>query len=669
MIDPVVCTLKLMEGFGLFLNDEELHISRRKSQALLAYLWLKVNHTETRTRLSTLLWSRSGDNEARVSLRQELSRLNKELCGRNNLVLLSGDKFAIWLARSPPPTDAEAIIWELEAGRIPSLLLEKALLNEQFLASFTGIDPELDLWISVQRSTFTKRCVRALSAIGERARGTELSKDAALALFNLDPSDESACRQLIEFAAAEGNMPEAMRLYKELNTLLWDNYGVRPSRALCDYVNALTKPEAPPPPTPQFPMPNRGGGDGKLLLLVHPVALAHAATEATQRFAVLRTELIGALSRFRDWSVREFNAADRRLADLQDGDKVYEVVISGETLAEADFLTVNLVSISTRTCLWSEHLKVDYLHFTGQQRDTIRKIAFALNIEISAHRLSWILGNGESALDVYDKWLLGQSLLLNWRPKDEARAEALFRSILAQSATFAPAISSLVQILNSRHHVFPGVMRSREREIEALTLARRASQMAPHDCRTQLTLAWSYLMNDQFDQAVHYFRMAVDINDNDLWTLISAAQGLCYAGEKASSVELAERATLVGRGGDAMHWAYVACIQYHNENFLAAWKAIERAGDGAYFIFGMRAAILAQSGDEVASRAAAALFEKRIKEAWYGKCEPTQRNIRAWFSQIFPIRMLADRERLEAGLDKAGFGVPRARPQRQLRIV
>jgi DNA-binding SARP family transcriptional activator len=659
MTDPAICGLKLIDGFGFFLNDEELHISRRKSQALLTYLWLKASHTETRTRLSTLLWSRSGDSEARVSLRQELSRLNKELLSRNELQFLNGDKLAIWLARAPVPTDADAIVAELEAGRIPAPLLEKILIHEQFLSHFDGIDPEFDLWISVQRSTFARRCQRALVVIAQHVKGTTLARDAARALFNLDPSDESLCRQLMEIAAADGNIPEAIRLYKELQSLLTNNYSVKPSKALQDYVNALAAAETQPASAPPVSttVPERGHGDGKLLLLVHPVHSTRPATEAVQRFAVLRSELIGALSRFRDWSIRQFDADDVRLAGLTNGDKIYEVMISGETVGEADFLTVNLLSISTRTCLWSEHLKVDYLHFTGQQRDTIRKIAFALNIEISAHRLSHILGSGDAMLDVYDKWLLGQSLLLSWQPKDEARAEALFRSIIAQSATFAPAIASLVQILNTRHHIFPGIMRSRERESEALTLARRASRMAPHDSRTQLTLAWSYLMNDEFDQAIHYFRIAVDINDNDLLTLISAAQGLCYAGEKTMSIELADRATQVGRGGDVMHWAYVACIQFHNDNYVEALKAIERCGDGAFFVFGMRTAILAQSGNVSAAQTAASVFEKRIRDAWYGKQKPTPRNIRAWFSQIFPIRMLADRERLETGLDKAGFGL------------
>lgn len=658
MADLLSFRLRLIDGFGLFMDGHQVHVSRRKSQALLTYLWLKQGHTETRLRLSNLLWSRSGDSEARVSLRQELSRLNKELTAKGD-ILLAGDKFAIWLTKSVPPSDAEAILAEIPSGVVPTMLLDTRRIHEQYLSHFEGIDPELDLWISVQRSGFFRGCQRALSTLATTARHDGLARDVARALLNLDPSDESACRQLMEFAVQHGNIPEALRLYEELKHLLASDYDTHPSEALKNYVSDLTRLRSVPGPKTGVPAapPLRERSDGRLLLLIHPVRTVYPANGAEQRFSVLRNELIGALSRFRDWSVRAFDEADHDLAILQHVDKVYEVVISGESVGETDFLTVNLLSMASKACLWSEQLKVDYMRFTGQQRDTIRQIAFALNIEISAHRLGWILDTSESSLDVYDRWLLGQSLLLSWRPKEEARAETIFRSILATNGTFAPAIASLVQILNTRHHVFPGVTRNSDRALEALTLARRASQMAPHDCRTQLTLAWSYLMNGEYDQAIYYFRMAVDINDNDPWTLISSAQGLCYAGEKASSVELAERATLVGRGGDAMHWAYLACIQFHAENYPAALQAIDRAGDNAYFILGMRAAILAQIGNNVAAASAASTFESQIKSAWYGREKPTQRNIRNWFTQIFPIRMLADRERLERALDNAGFGI------------
>lgn len=312
MVDSAAFQLRLIDGFGLFFNDVEIHLSRRKSQALLSYLWLKDSHTETRSRLSTLLWSRSGDGEARVSLRQELSRLNKGLPPQNGLVL-NGDKFAIWLSRVPPATDAEYIASELEAGRVPAILLERTLLHEHFLSHFQGIDPELDLWISVQRTAFSRRCLRALAALLQEGSDAKLAKVAARALFNLDPSDESACKLLMELAVAEDNVPEALKLYKELTILLEQDYGAKPSRALIDYACTLTKaaPAFVPQPDAPVVIHERGQGDAKLLLLVHPVAVALPVTESLQRFTVLRSELIGALSKFRDWSVRERSANNR----------------------------------------------------------------------------------------------------------------------------------------------------------------------------------------------------------------------------------------------------------------------------------------------------------------------------------------------------------------------
>jgi len=650
-------------GFA-FSDGAHLHrITRRKAQALLTYLWLQPNHTESRSRLANLLWSRSGETDARVSLRQELSRLNKELASCRGAPVLGGDKFSIWLARKPEPCDADRIVADLEAGGIPGALLEKALLHEDFLSHLEGVDPELDLWIAVQRASFARKCTRLLKEMLKGPGGSAAtSEDAARALLNLDPTDEGACRGLMESAVARDDRAGALAMFEDLTGLLRSKYAVDPGQELRDYARSLQGggDAAMPVPGPAQPRPKPAVANGRLpqlLLLVHPAQTMNADTTAQQRFSVLRSELIGALSRFRDWSVREYSGADTFPGNGSLPGKVYELTISGEAGDGGDYLTINLIAADTRACLWSESLEIDYARLAGQKRDAIRKLATALNVEISAHRLSQILSAGDAELDIYDKWLLGESLLLNWRPEDEARAETIFRSILVQSGTFAPAIAGLVQILNTRHHIFPGVLRDRGRESEALMLARRASRMAPHDCRTQLTLAWCYLMNGEYDQAVYYYRMALDINDNDPWTLISAAQGLCYAGEKAQAIELADRAMTSGRGGEPMHWAYTACIRYHVGNYRAALDAVAWAGGAAYFVGGMKIAILGQIGDGPAAAQAAREFEAQVRKAWAARQKPTPENIRAWFLQLFPIRMQADRERLEAGLDKAGFGV------------
>jgi len=69
------------------LGDYQIHtssgtlvtLSAKKSQALLAYLAIKPGQHVSREKLAGLLWSSTGPDQARQSLRQLLSTLRKEL--------------------------------------------------------------------------------------------------------------------------------------------------------------------------------------------------------------------------------------------------------------------------------------------------------------------------------------------------------------------------------------------------------------------------------------------------------------------------------------------------------------------------------------------------------------------------------------------------------------
>src|SRR5437870_11910514 len=54
-------------------------ISAKKAQALLAYLAVKPAQRVSREKIAMLLWSSTGPDQARQSLRQTLSTLRKEL--------------------------------------------------------------------------------------------------------------------------------------------------------------------------------------------------------------------------------------------------------------------------------------------------------------------------------------------------------------------------------------------------------------------------------------------------------------------------------------------------------------------------------------------------------------------------------------------------------------
>src|ERR671937_1465641 len=54
-------------------------VGAKKSQALLAYLGIRPSQRISREKIAALLWSSTGPDQARQSLRQTLSTLRKEL--------------------------------------------------------------------------------------------------------------------------------------------------------------------------------------------------------------------------------------------------------------------------------------------------------------------------------------------------------------------------------------------------------------------------------------------------------------------------------------------------------------------------------------------------------------------------------------------------------------
>ncbi|MGZ4778080.1 MAG: AfsR/SARP family transcriptional regulator, partial [Thermoanaerobaculia bacterium] len=60
-------------------SGELVTLSARKSQALLAFLGVKPTQLVSREKIANLLWSSTGPEQARQSLRQLLSSLRKEL--------------------------------------------------------------------------------------------------------------------------------------------------------------------------------------------------------------------------------------------------------------------------------------------------------------------------------------------------------------------------------------------------------------------------------------------------------------------------------------------------------------------------------------------------------------------------------------------------------------
>ena len=630
-------------------------VKSRKSRALLAYLALSPQKWESRVRLAGLLWSEKTDKESRVSLRQQLRGLKRDL-GAGGAEVLGSDRLNVWLASELVDSDMAHVFAALNAGEVPELLLERKAVTDDILKDLDDLDPAFDYWLAVQRESYREQLVRKLSALAAAAaKDSEHGNRIALAMRNLDPTNEEACRILMQYHAARGDMTGALRIYSELWALLDGEFDMEPAeetQALVAHIKLTGGTSGLAEDTPNHWVgPSREAGN--ILILVEPFQNEGLDDSHMRRVAGLRHELIAALTRFRDWSVREAGAImdEQALA----GRKAY--VLSATAFAENDEVLVSLMLSreADRTYLWSQRVSIQLKEWLATKLHIIRRIATSLEVQISAERLARTAKVPDQKLDVYDRWLRGNGLIYRWQPKAEIRAEAIFRSILADTQDFAPAFVGLVQILNTRHHIFPGVMRDRQREDEALELAKAAVRLDPMDSRTQLCLAWSHILKGHFSQAAFYYDMALQMNENDPWTLTSCALGLAYCDDKSRARRIADHALEVAIGGAPIHWSYQMCIRFLDGDYTGAVAAAEHAEGGAFFVPAWKAAALAQLREFEAARWSINEFYASVASNWTGRTTASPQSVLDWFCQSFPIHAEADRDRLRGGVVAAGL--------------
>lgn len=674
-------------GFRLTCDGERVPLVNRKAQAILVYLAMRQGGSEGRERLAGLLWSETDETKARASLRQTIADLRGALAPFDASVLSAG-RTDVEFNLARVKVDVTTILEELQADAVPQALLETKRLTEGFLAGFDDLDPAFRSWLAVQRQFLHEKLVHALEAAVRLERVSDWLRRCGTAIVNLDPTHEVGCRALIETHAREGDVAGALRVYRELWQLLEDEFDSEPSEVTQELVVAIKSGsfgertaragdgEGNAPPATQMevrsegPMRGPAGGrtpDPLLVLLIGEFDAAGVGTDRVGLVRSFRHELVASLVRFRDWTVIEASAPP-----VIDGTRpIYS--IQATVLETTDLLefVLTLKEVATGRYLWSESFSVDSGGWHQIHQKIIRRLSASLGVNLTEQRLNQIAAAPDISLRLYDRWLKGQSLSFNWRPGDEDEAEGIFRSLIEEAPAFAPAYSSLVQILNSRHLVYPGIYRLASRHCEAIELAKMAVQLDAMDSRTQLSLAWSYAMSGMFDRAVVNFELACDLNGNDPWTLASSALGLAYCDQLDIARQTADIALDVGLGLSPLHWAYQASIRFILEEYEQAATAAAKADYAVLYLGGWKVAAHALAGQQAEAEAEADRFMEVIRTNWFGEEEPTPAAASNWFLHCFPIASPATWTNLRRGLEAAGLRPPEEcrfsdRPQRYL---
>jgi TolB-like protein/DNA-binding SARP family transcriptional activator len=203
-------------------SGENILPRAKKTQAVLAYLILMQGEGLLRNRVAGMIWDRSGEAQARESLRHALNELN-----RTGYWQLEKDHDTVRLDISGYWVDA------FEIPEQPDMLLE----------GLYGVSPAFDHWLVGERTRlehfWQSRLEKELHELTTSGAAPELRAAEARKLLNVVPSHEAAVRSLMTAFVDLGEHSQAIREYERFQRVLTSSLGVPPSEKTAALYEAI----------------------------------------------------------------------------------------------------------------------------------------------------------------------------------------------------------------------------------------------------------------------------------------------------------------------------------------------------------------------------------------------------------------------------------------------
>jgi DNA-binding SARP family transcriptional activator len=235
MIDapPPVLSLNLLGHFSATPQPGgvEVTIPTRKSQALLAYLSLNLNHRFGRAHLAGLLWGDSVESLARNSLRQTLFTIRRAL-GPAAEATLRIEMDSLGMTGTGVEIDVLHVQRLLADPSRASLERAVAIYRGDLLAGFYLNESGFDDWLTGERERLRVRMFEAMATLlRQQIDDNDLPAATRTAerLVALDPLDEAAHRALSRLLLRQGQRGAALRAYRNCAELLDRELSVTPS--------------------------------------------------------------------------------------------------------------------------------------------------------------------------------------------------------------------------------------------------------------------------------------------------------------------------------------------------------------------------------------------------------------------------------------------------------
>jgi len=193
-------------------------ISAKKSQALMAYLGVKPSQRVSREKIASLLWSSTGPDQARQSLRQTLSTLRKELSQLSpDEKILIEENDLLGFDESLVECDVAAFESLVAAGTEEALTKASHLYRGDLLDGFQINEERFDQWVIAERDRLHRMALRGhlqLLELQSRRGAVDEAIATGQRSLRIDILQEPVHRALMRLYMQSGDLVNALQQYE-----------------------------------------------------------------------------------------------------------------------------------------------------------------------------------------------------------------------------------------------------------------------------------------------------------------------------------------------------------------------------------------------------------------------------------------------------------------------
>ncbi len=646
--------LRLLGRFEVSVNGAEVPIPGEKDRALLAYLAMGAGVDHRRERLAGLLWGDAEDARARDSLKHALSRLRSGFGQAADA--LTATRSTVVFAASSRWLDVEELVSCVSVEDLQQLERALVLYRGVLLEGMTLDGSAFGEWLLIERQRLAHLAEYAAGRIvahyAEHATPYEAAAAGRRALV-IDPLNERACRLIMRAMAAAGDVPAAMKVFRDFSQRLEIALDMAPEQETVALAQDIR--EGRTRRHRDFvasPKPREASSRPSIAVL----PLTSFSGEAEYFADGIAEEIATALSRNRgivliargsSFALRD-HGMDIQAIGAALGAR-YLVGGSAARIGDQVRLNMTLTDASNGVEIWSEAYNEVVSDLFALQDRIASQVVGTLLPKMEQAEIARSVRRPTDDMDAYDLYLRGLAEMHRWTFEANERATALFARAINRDPTFASAYAMTIRCYSQRKA--SGWVRDRDAETaETQRLVRVVVSLAPDDALALAMAGIGYgFVIGQPEKGVRLTERALQLNPNLAVCWLFSSWIHVWLGLPETAIEHAARAMRLSPQDPqyAMMQTATACAHFFAGRESEAVELAERAvlAQPNYWIAWC---ILAAARSATGDTSGAVEAMSRVREI-----DPSLRS--STLAQSFPIQGEENVSRWSAALRKAGL--------------